>query len=145
MTPKLSPRLAEIVKALPLHEGIRVLEIGCGPGVASREIANLIGAGHILAIDRSSKAIQLATKNSEDEIRSGRLNFRLMSVEEFELEEDEQLYDIAFAVRVGALDGRHTEIGQLAFRRIAKALTNEGRLFIDGGDPLIEVSLDHYR
>ncbi|RVH03826.1 SAM-dependent methyltransferase, partial [Sinorhizobium meliloti] len=45
-------------------------------------------------------------------------------------------YDIAVAVRVGALDGRHPEAGRRAKRRVAAALTPEGQLFIDGGDPL---------
>jgi protein-L-isoaspartate O-methyltransferase len=35
----LSPRLAAIVDALPLKPGMRVLEIGCGPGAAARVIA----------------------------------------------------------------------------------------------------------
>jgi len=89
MTSKLSPRLAEIVEALPLYNGIRVLEIGCGPGVAAREIANRIGNGHILAIDRSGTAIQVAVKNSQQEISTGRLSFRQVKVEDFELEDDQ--------------------------------------------------------
>jgi cyclopropane fatty-acyl-phospholipid synthase-like methyltransferase len=50
---KISPRLAEVVNALPLHKGIRVLEIGCGPGAAAREIANRFEDIYVLAIDRS--------------------------------------------------------------------------------------------
>ena len=46
-----------------------------------------------------------------------------------------------FAVRVGALDGRHPEAGQLALRRIARACTEDARLFIDGGDPLRELAI----
>jgi len=142
---KLSPRLAEIVNALPLRKGIRVLEIGCGPGVAAREIAKRIGSGHILAIDRSAKAIAQAIKGSQEEIASGGLQFRQAAIEKFELEEGEQPYDIAFAVRVGALDGRHPEKGQLALPRIKKALKKNGKLFIDGGNPLKEIPLDRYK
>ena len=47
----------------------------------------------------------------------------------------------AFAVRVGALDGRHPEAGQLALARIAAMLLPGGRLFVDGGRPLREVPL----
>lgn len=140
----LSSRLKEIVDALPLKPGIRVLEIGCGPGAAAREVAKRIGKGHILGIDRSSKAIRQAIKTSQEEINSGRLSFRQIAIENFELEKGEELYDIAFAVRVGGLDGRHPKIGQLAFPRIAKALIKNGKLYIDGGNPLKEISLDKY-
>lgn len=142
---KLSERLQEIVDALPLKPGLRVLEIGCGPGAAAREIAKRIGRGHILAIDRSSKAIGQAIKASQEEINSGRLTFRQVAVANFELEKGEAPFDIAFAVRVGALDGRHPKAGQQALLRIAKALTKKGKLFIDGGNPLQEISLDSYR
>ncbi|WP_437727021.1 SAM-dependent methyltransferase [Sorangium sp. So ce861] len=138
----LSPRLAAIVEALPLRPGLRVLEIGCGPGVAARAVARRIGEGHVLAIDRSAKAIAQAMAGSAAELASGHLSFRHVAIEEFELEEGERPYDIAFAVRVGALDGRHPEAGHVARQRIRRALREGGRLYIDGGDPLREVSLD---
>ncbi|TKT75416.1 methyltransferase domain-containing protein [Aquamicrobium sp. LC103] len=142
MTNALSPRLAAIVDALPLRPGMRVLEIGCGPGAAAHEVANRIGDGHVLAIDRSAKAIAQATAALQEEIAAGRLSLRCSAAEDFELAPDEAPYDIAFAVRVGALDGRHPEAGRLARRRIAAALVPDGRLFIDGGDPLREVALE---
>lgn len=145
MDRKLSKGLADIVNALPLKDGIRVLEIGCGPGAAAREISRRIGNGYILAIDRSSKAIQQAIAGSQTEIETGRLSFRQVAVENFELEPNEKQFDIAIAVRVGALDGRHPEIERQSLIRIAKALTKKGKLFIDGGNPLKEISLDEYR
>lgn len=138
---QLSSRLAAIVDALPLKPGMRVLEIGCGPGAAAREVAARIGLGHILAIDRSSKAIEHARAGSAAEIASGRLSFRQARVEQFSLREGEELYDIAFAVRVGALEGRHPEVMEDALARIAAALVPGGRLLIDGGDPLREIPL----
>jgi SAM-dependent methyltransferase len=129
------------VDALPLREGLRVLEIGCGPAAAAREVARRIGTGHVLAIDRSAKAIAQASAASRAEIASGSLSLRQVAVEEFELEPGEAPFDIAFAVRVGALDGRHPGAGIRARRHIAAALTPNGRLFIDGGDPLREVPL----
>jgi SAM-dependent methyltransferase len=137
----LSARLAAIVDALPLRAGLRVLEIGCGPGAAAREIARRIGDGYVLAIDRSARAIAQAKAASAAEIKSGRLSFRQAAAEDLELEPGEAPYDIALAVRVGALDGRHPEAGRRAKQRIAAALTARGRLFIDGGDPLHEISL----
>ena len=145
MNYNLSQRLADIVNALPLKEDIRVLEIGCGPGAMAREISTRIGHGHILAIDRSAKAIKQAIAGSQVEIETGRLSFRQVSIENFELEENEIPFDIAIAVRVGVLDGRHPEIEKQALHKISKALTKKGKLFIDGGTPLKEVSLDEYR
>ena len=145
MATDISPRLLAIVDALPLRPGMRVLEIGSGPGVMAREMAARIGDGHLLAIDRSAKAIAQLVSGSAAEIAAGRLSARQCAAEDFELAPGKAPYDLAVAVRVGALDGRHPEAGELAKRRIAAALTPAGRLFIDGGDPLREVSLAAYR
>jgi trans-aconitate methyltransferase len=55
--PELSPRLLQIVEALPLRPGMRMLEIGCGPGAMARELARRLPQGFVLGIDRSTKAI----------------------------------------------------------------------------------------
>jgi hypothetical protein len=57
------------------------------------------------------------------------------------LEADEGPYDIVFAVRVGALDGRCPQSGERALQRIAKATTPGARLFIDGGNPRRELPI----
>lgn len=145
MTSDLSPRLAAIVAALPLRRGIRVIEIGCGPGAAARAIARRIGDGHVLAIDRSPRAIAQARSACAVEIAAGLLSLREAAVEDFTLAPGEAPYDLALAVRVGALDGRHPEAGRRALPRIAAALAPGGRLFIDGGAPLREVSLAAWR
>jgi cyclopropane fatty-acyl-phospholipid synthase-like methyltransferase len=118
----LSARLAEIVDALPLRPGMRVLEVGCGPGAAAREVARRIGDGHILAVDRSARAIDQAAAASRDLIQSGRMSLRHVAAEDFELLPGERPFDLAFAVRVGALDGRHPQAGERARERIAAAL-----------------------
>ncbi|RUW28613.1 class I SAM-dependent methyltransferase [Mesorhizobium sp. M1E.F.Ca.ET.041.01.1.1] len=141
MAAGISERISAFVEALPLKPGLRVLEIGCGPGVAARAVARRIGHGFILAIDRSEKAIQLARAGSADEMALGCLDFRCVAIEDFALRSGEDLFDIAFAMRVGALDGRHPEAGRAALTRIKSALKPGGRLFIDGGDPLKEVEL----
>ena len=141
MDERISPRLAAIVEALPLRAGMRVLEIGCGPGVAARAVVRRIGAGHVLGIDRSARAIAQAVKGSRAELASGRLEFRCVSIEDLVLEQGEPPFDLAFAVRVGALDGRHPDAGRAALRRIRDALATHGKLFIDGGDPLKEFTL----
>jgi trans-aconitate methyltransferase len=136
MSDRISPRIANYVAALPLRPDMRVLEIGCGPGVAARAVSALLTTGTILAIDRSAAAIATATDGSADEIASGRLAFRRVAVEDFELQAGEQPFDLAFAMRVGALDGRHPELEARALSRLRAALSPDGILLIDDQKPL---------
>ncbi|MFJ8694237.1 SAM-dependent methyltransferase [Streptomyces roseolilacinus] len=132
--PQLSPRLAEAVAALPLAPHLRVLEIGCGPGAAARAVA-----GHVPAIDRSAVAVARARAACAEEIASGRLTARQCAAEDFVPEPGEGPFDLVFAFRVGALDGRRPEAGRRAVARVAAALAPAGRVFVDGGDPLREL------
>jgi cyclopropane fatty-acyl-phospholipid synthase-like methyltransferase len=145
MVNKLSRRLADIIDALPLRSEMRILEIGCGPGAMAREMAKRIDKGHVLGIDRSATAIRQAISSSQAEIQMKTLLFRQVSIEVFELEAGERPFDMAIAIRVGALDGRHPEIEKQSLINIAKALTKNGKLFVDGGNPVKEIALDEYR
>ena len=69
------------------------------------------------------------------------MQVRQVAAEDFGLQAGEEPYDIVFAVRVGALDGRHPKAGEQALRRIAAATTADARLFIDGGNPLRELPI----
>ena len=145
MPPGLSPRLAGIVDALPLTPEARVLEIGCGTGAAARAIARRLGSGHIVAIDRSAKAVAQTRAGSAAEIASGRMSVRHAAAESFVLDPDELPFDIVLAVRVGALDGRHPDAGRQAIARIRAALAPGGRVFVDGGEPLRELDVEALR
>lgn len=143
MAVKASKRLIEIAEALPLNAGMRVLEIGCGPGVFARLIVeHMQGEVFVLGIDRSATAIAMATASLPQAPYPTALAFRQAEAEQFTLADDEAPFDLAIAIRVGAFDGRHPEAGRLALRRIRAALTSKAVLLIDGGDPLREVSLD---
>ena len=141
MTDRLSPRLAAVVEALPLTPSMRVLEVGCGPGAAARAVAERLTDGFLLAVDRSAKAIALAEAGSTELVAAGRLRFETTSVEDLALPDGEPHFDLAFAIRVGALDGRHPATGKRALARLREVLTPTGRLFVDGGDPLRELDL----
>lgn len=142
MSPGLSARLRAVVDALPLHDGMRVLEIGCGPGAAAREVARRIGDGHVHAIDRSARAIAQARAASIEEMEAGRLSYEQAAAEDFRLAPEEPPFDLAFAVRVGALDGRHPEAGRQARARIVAALEPHGRLLVELDGAMVEVPLD---
>jgi len=78
---------------------------------------------------------------STAEILSGRLEFRCVAVENLVLAKGERRYDLAFAVRVGVLDGRYPAEGHVALARLRKALVKGGILLLDGGAPLKQVTL----
>ncbi|MBB4690837.1 class I SAM-dependent methyltransferase [Paractinoplanes abujensis] len=131
-----SPRIAAAVDALPLEPHFRVLEIGCGPGVAARLVAARLTTGHILATDRSGYAIATCAAGSRAEIASGRMNVRQVAAEDFVLAGFEKPFDLVFALRVGALDGRHPALGRRILARLAAATTPGARLFVDDGREL---------
>ncbi|HEU0104382.1 MAG TPA: class I SAM-dependent methyltransferase [Mycobacteriales bacterium] len=136
----LSPRLAAVVAALPLTPDARVLEIGCGPGAAARAVAERLVTGHVVAIDRSAAAVAQAAAAGAAQIAAGRLRVRQVPAEDFVPLPGEGPFDIFFAVRVGALDGRHPQAGVRVLHRLAAAAAPGARLFVDGG-PLRELSL----
>jgi SAM-dependent methyltransferase len=133
---KVSSRIADYVARLPLRADMLVLEIGCGPGVAAREIARRLDTGCVVAIDRSAKSIAAAVAGSTAELAAGRLEFRQVAIEAFELAAGEARFDLAFAMRVGALDGRHPELERAAMLRLKRALKPGGWLFIDDNPPI---------
>ena len=118
---------------------MRILEIGCGPGVAAREIVRRFDNCYVLGVDRSLKAIEQAKKSSTSEMTAGKLKFVHSAIENLTLPGKEGLFDLAFAIRVGALDGRHPKLEQKAVVHIKQLLRPGGLLFIDGGDPVKQI------
>jgi SAM-dependent methyltransferase len=97
--------------------------------------------GHVLAVDRSRRAIDQLERAGSELIAAGRLSTRCCPAEELSLNPGEEPYDLAFAVRVGALDGRHPATGALVLARLAEVLRPGGRLLVDGGTPLRAITI----
>ncbi len=136
----LSPRLRSIVDALPLRPGSRVLEIGGAPGAAAREVAARVAPnGHVLVLDRSAVGIDRTRATCAEEIAAGLLSTVCAPAEDFALAIAP--FDLAFACRVGVLDGRHPGSYEAALANIGAAVKPGGCLYLDTGAPLTVVTL----
>lgn len=97
----MSERLQAIVHEIGLMADDRVLEIGCGHGVAATLVCERLtgGDGRLTAIDRSPKMIEAAARRNANFVAAGTAEFLVMALEKLDL--GERRFDVVFAVRVG--------------------------------------------
>lgn len=95
----MSQRLKAVVDQLAIRPDDRVLEIGCGHGVAATMVCERLGAGRLTAIDRSAKMIEAAARRNAACVEAGKAEFLVMRLEEADL--GDRRFDVIFAVRVG--------------------------------------------
>ena len=77
----------------------RVLEIGCGHGVAATLVCERLVAGHYTAVDRSEKMIEAAHRRNAGFVEAGRAEFLVGELETIDL--GSRRFDTIFAARVG--------------------------------------------
>lgn len=95
----MSERLRGVVGQLAIRPDERVLEIGCGQGVAATMVCELLSTGTLTAIDRSTKMVEAATRRNASYVASGKAEFLIASLEDMNL--GDRRFDLVFAVRVG--------------------------------------------
>ena len=113
----MSDRLRRIVDGLDIRPGDRVLEIGCGHGVAATFVCERLEHGRLTAIDRSPKMIAAARRRNAAHVAAGRAAFEVMQLEALEL--GARRFDVIFAVRVGLFHREPERAHQLARRWLA--------------------------
>jgi ubiquinone/menaquinone biosynthesis C-methylase UbiE len=94
-----SERLRSIVASLEIQPNDRVLEIGCGHGVAATLVCERLDGGSLTAVDRSAKMIEAASRRNAEHVAAGRAEFLVAALEDLDL--GERRFDKVFAVRVG--------------------------------------------
>ncbi|MFI2369640.1 SAM-dependent methyltransferase [Streptomyces sp. NPDC018833] len=91
-------RLAWAVEQLDVRPDDRVLEIGCGPGVAVDLVAARLTTGTVTAIDRSAHAVDTARRRNHAHISAGRAD--VLRLDLAELPRGDDRFDKIFAVNV---------------------------------------------
>jgi ubiquinone/menaquinone biosynthesis C-methylase UbiE len=100
----MSDRLRAVVDQLDVGPAERVLEIGCGHGVAATMVCERLASGRLTGVDRSAKMIDAAGRRNGEHVASGRAEFLVAELEALAL--GDRRFDLVFAVRVRLF---HTE------------------------------------
>ena len=120
-----SERLAWAVGCLAIKPGDRLLELGCGHGVAISLVCDKLESGHIVAIDRSEKMVDAAIKRNRSHIAAGKATVRHASVRSVDLGTD--AFDKIFGIHFPPLLRGHASRDVAVVKR---HLARDGRLFV---------------
>jgi ubiquinone/menaquinone biosynthesis C-methylase UbiE len=98
MAGKASERFVWAVDTLEVHPADRLLEVGCGHGVAVSLVCERLTTGTIAAIDRSPKMIEMATRRNREHVDAGRAALEAIALEDADL--GDRRFDKIFAFNV---------------------------------------------
>lgn len=116
-------RLRWAVDVLAIQPNERILEIGCGRGIAMDLVCERLHDGSITGLDRSPAAIAAAATRNEKHIRAGKARLLKAALADAELDER---FDKAFAVNVNVFWLAPAK--ELAV--IRRSLAPRGRLYL---------------
>lgn len=119
----MNERLRLVVDQVNILPNERVLEIGCGHGVAATLVCRRLQGGQFTAIDRSRKMIEAATRRNAEYVAAGKAEFIVGKLEDVDL--GARRFDKIFAVRVGLFYREPARARRLAERWLAPG----GQLF----------------
>jgi SAM-dependent methyltransferase len=96
-----STRLVAAVDALDPQPSHRVLEVGCGAGVAVSLVCERLVDGYMVAIDRSPAMIRATERRNRAHVRAGRLRLETVALSDARF--GDERFNRVLAVRVGSL------------------------------------------
>lgn len=121
----MSDRIERFVASMKIDPNDRILEIGCGPGVAATLVCGQLKGGRYVAVDRSPKMVAAAAKRNSEFVKSGVAEFIQGSLETLDL--GDAKFDKVFAMRVRLFHDDEKRARALAERWLAPG----GRLFVE--------------
>lgn len=124
-----SDRLRWAVETVAARPDERLLEVGCGQGVAVGLVAATLTTGRITGLDRSAKMIGIAVRANRVHVEAGRAELRTGSLERADL--PAAAFDTVFAVRVAAFWTR----AATALPAVRRLLAPGGRLLVFAQEP----------
>ena len=115
---------------LQIAPGERVLDVGCGTGVATRVVATRVGPnGHVLGLDPSPTMLAVAREIAEREGLLGQIDFQIGDARALPV--DDAAFDVVLAIT--ALS--HTTDAERAIPELFRAVRAGGRVGIFDIDP----------
>jgi cyclopropane fatty-acyl-phospholipid synthase-like methyltransferase len=120
-----SDRMRWAVDQLDVQPDDRVLDLGCGHGVATALICEHLRDGVVVGLDRSEKMIAVAARRNAAHVAAGRARFVTADIEDVDL--GDQRFDKAVAVRFPPLlRGR----ARATLSAVRAHLVEEGALYV---------------
>lgn len=124
LTEKIASRFIWALELLDIQPNDRILEIGCGHGVAISVIGDLLDQGKIIGIDRSFDMVELARQKNRDHLKSGKAVIQPVSLDRADF--GHQRFDRIFAINVSLFEQQ----ADRGLDIIREALAPGGCLFV---------------
>jgi ubiquinone/menaquinone biosynthesis C-methylase UbiE len=110
-----------------LKSGDSLLDVGCGPGTITMDLAELVAPGPVVGIDRSKEVIERAREAADARALSN-LSFEVGDV--YKLEFEDSLFDVVYAHQVL----QHLSEPTRALVEMRRVLRDGGWLAVRDGD-----------
>jgi SAM-dependent methyltransferase len=121
---KASERFVWAVDTLEVRPAERLLEVGCGHGVAVSLVCERLTRGTITAIDRSPKMIAMARRRNREHVDAGRAVLEVSALEDADL--GDRRFDKVFAFNVAPFWLQP----KAAFASVREYLTRDGAFYL---------------